>query len=286
MSYYFWRVTGSPFVMPYQVNRQTYAVAPYFVWQQPRPEPLYHHTVMRNFYIGFELRDYEAGLSIMGFLHRVLYKVRTLWMFYVGPIFSIPLLALPCIFRDRKMRLPLLLAASVIVGVLLEVWTGAHYIAPATGLFFLLLVQCMRHLRLWRWREKPVGAGLVRAVPVLCLGVIVLRVAAVATGTAIEAPWPRGNLQRVALSKELQTIPGRHLVIVRYARDHRTHIEWVYNDADIDAAKVVWARDMGETQNQELLRYFHDRHVWLLNADQLHPRLETFEAPLLHPAIQ
>ena len=36
MGYYFWRVTGDPFVMPYQVNRQTYAVAPYFIWQRPR----------------------------------------------------------------------------------------------------------------------------------------------------------------------------------------------------------------------------------------------------------
>ena len=29
MGYYFWRVTGRAFVMPYTVNRQTYAVAPY-----------------------------------------------------------------------------------------------------------------------------------------------------------------------------------------------------------------------------------------------------------------
>jgi hypothetical protein len=29
--YYYWRVTGSPFRMPYQVDRSTYAVAPYFM---------------------------------------------------------------------------------------------------------------------------------------------------------------------------------------------------------------------------------------------------------------
>ena len=50
MGYYFWRVTGDAFVMPYTVNRQTYAVAPYFVWQKRRPEPVYHHAVMRDFY--------------------------------------------------------------------------------------------------------------------------------------------------------------------------------------------------------------------------------------------
>ena len=50
MAYYFWRVTGSPFRMPYQVNRQTYAMAPYFLWQSVRPAPLYRHKVMQEFY--------------------------------------------------------------------------------------------------------------------------------------------------------------------------------------------------------------------------------------------
>ena len=33
MGYYYWRVTGSPFRMTYQVNRETYATAPYFLWE-------------------------------------------------------------------------------------------------------------------------------------------------------------------------------------------------------------------------------------------------------------
>jgi len=51
MAYYFWRVTGSPFRMPYQVDRATYAVAPYFLWQSPKPVPAYHHEVMRQVYL-------------------------------------------------------------------------------------------------------------------------------------------------------------------------------------------------------------------------------------------
>jgi len=41
MGFYFWRVTGSPFRMPYSVERQTYAIAPYFLWQPLRPRPVY-----------------------------------------------------------------------------------------------------------------------------------------------------------------------------------------------------------------------------------------------------
>src|SRR5437870_4370438 len=42
---YFQHVTGSPFHMPYQVNRATYAIAAYFLWLAANPEPVYRHSV-------------------------------------------------------------------------------------------------------------------------------------------------------------------------------------------------------------------------------------------------
>jgi len=276
MGYYFWRVTGDPLVMPYQVDRQTYAMAPYFIWQHARPEPLYRHPVMRNFYQGWEYHDYLSGTTPFGFVRRQLYKAYVLWKFYAGPALTIPLLAFPCVFRDRKMRFPLVIAGFVAAGTLLAVWTGAHYVAAATGLFFLLVMQCMRHLRVWRWAGKPVGGALARAVPAICVAMICLRLCAVVAAAPIEQPWPRGNLKRAAILHQLEAGPDKHLIIVRYGPEHGSHIEWVYNRADIDGAKVVWARDMGEQQNQELLRYFSNRHAWVLYADESPPRLEPY----------
>ena len=280
MGYYFWRVTGNPFVMPYQVNRETYALAPYFVWQNPRPEPIYQHAEMREFFVNWELRDFLLNKTPLGFARRLVHKFRMLWTFYIGPVFTLPFLAFPVLFGDRKMRLPLLLAAALVVGVLIETWTLAHYLAPALGLFYLLLVQCIRHLRLFRWRNRPIGHALARAIPLVCIAMVVLRLAAVATGTQIEPHWQRGNLKRNAIVRELRNMPGRHLVIVHYGPRHSPHIDWIFNRADIDAANVVWARDMGYRKNQELLLYFKNRQTWQLEADESSPKLEPYPVGL------
>jgi hypothetical protein len=281
MGYYFWRATGHAFVMPYTVNRQTYAVAPYFVWQKPRPEPVYRHEVMRKFYTVLEMRGYDEGTTVHGFLHRLRHRAHELWTFFMGPVFTLPFLMLPWLFRDRRMRLPLLLVGAVAAGAVVETWTLQHYLAPAVGLFYLLMVQCLRHLRLVRWRGRPVGNGLARAVPMVCIAMVVLRLSAVAVGARIEPP--RQQLpQRNAITRELLAIPGKQLVIVHYGPQHSPHLEWVNNLADIDGAKIVWARDMGDAGNADLLRYFKDRRVWRIDADDPAPKLEAYDG--MNPA--
>jgi hypothetical protein len=84
----------------------------------------------------------------------------------------------------------------------------------------------------------------------------------------------------------LENTPGQHLIIVRYGRSHQSDPEWVYNAAEIDAAKVVWARDMGEQNNQELLQYFKDRNVWLLEPDESPPKLSPYPAIVREESIK
>jgi hypothetical protein len=74
--------------------------------------------------------------------------------------------------------------------------------------------------------------------------------------------------QRARILASLEALPDRHLVIVRYQPHHDPLQEWVYNGADIDGSKVVWARDMGAAKNQELIDYYKDRRAWLVEADE------------------
>jgi hypothetical protein len=279
--YYYWRVTGSPVRMTYALDRDTYAVVPYFLFFKMRAVPAYHHPVMRDYYAGWEVREFEQACTFTGFLSRTLHKALELWRFYIGPAFTLPLLALPFALRDRRIRLPVIAGLVFCLGWFVETWTFPHYVAPATGLVYLVVVQCARRLNLWRWRGAPAGRMLVRSLPMVCLAMIVLRVAAASAHAPLEPPWPRGNVDLPKIVAQLRQIPGDHLVIVRYGPHHDVDRDWVYNEPDIANSRIVWARDMGYDnlgydKNDELLRYFNRRHAWLLYGDDVPPKLEPY----------
>ena len=272
-AYYYERVTGSPVRMTYQVNRAQYTAAPYFIWEKLRPEPEYHHAIMRDYY-RLETAQFQRNETVRGYLERGAGKFVDWWRFYLGPLLTLPLLPLPWIIRQRKMRLPVAICAAMIAGFAVQTWTLPHYFSPATGALYILLTQGLRHLH----TRGTVGRQTVRAIPILACFMIVIRVAGAATHTPIEAAWPRGNLERAAVLRELRAMPGQQLVLVRYGPNHDLHREWVWNRASIDSAKVIWARDMGDANNQELLKYFKTRRAWQLDADDPSPKLKPYAA--------
>ena len=242
-----------------------------FLWQSPRPEPPYRHQVMREFYIGWELAYYMRARSFSGFVNRTLEKIRTSRAFFLGAVLTLPLVMFPWVLRDRRMRFLLITGAIVTLGLGVQAWTSPHYAAPATALLYALLLQAMRHLRVWRCRRHA-GLFLARAIPLICVAMIAVRII-VASFVPLAPHWPPswcrtpgGNEPRAKLLERLHSYPGQHLVLVRYKPGHSVHNEWVYNEADIDRAKIIWAREMDPASNAALLRYFKDRKPWLLEA--------------------
>ena len=72
---------------------------------------------------------------------------------------------------------------------------------------------------------------------------------------------------RKPIEQQLAAMPGLHLVLVRYSPDHNSGEEYVYNDADIDDAKTVWAREIPGLSLTPLLDYFRNRDVWVYSPD-------------------
>lgn len=85
---------------------------------------------------------------------------------------------------------------------------------------------------------------------------------------------PEGQVHRF-IQQELQRAANQQLVFVR--RDQFASAgQWIHNSADIDESKVVWAHDLGEDKNQELLGSYPNRQVWLFEPDAIPPRLRPY----------
>ncbi len=249
MAYYCARVTGNPLQLPYSLYRSS-TMAPHFLWQSPRPEPLYLHRVLHDYHAGWEMGCYNDAIADRP-PRGVVDKAKSYWRFYLGPFLTIPLLAIPLLWRRRRGRFLLVTGSLVSAGLAVEVWHAPHYAAPAAGLAMLLVIESLRQMR------QTAAAFL---VPVAVLGCLLTPVI---DGSG-QSP---GGQDRARILKRLESAEGRHLVLVRYPLSHDVGDEWVYNRADIDNAKVVWAREMDPGSNRALLSYFQARHAWLIEPD-------------------
>ena len=191
--YYYYRVTGSPFRMTYDVNREMYAMGRYFIWQKPWPQKTYHHAKMQAQYER-ELREATEYKTLRGFIRRGRGKLYYFWQVYLVPPLPFVLIALPCAARDRRLRVPWMIGGIFVIGLAVEVWFLPHYFAPATALLYLFLMQCMRHLRWFRWRERPVGLAFVRAACVVYVATVLLRMGMAVAHVHPEKEWQHGDM--------------------------------------------------------------------------------------------
>jgi hypothetical protein len=290
MCYFFWRVTGSPFRIPYQVNLDTYIAVPYFPWQPLNLTHVYHHHVLESFYThSWQLYFYNLARQQPFELFKM--RVGVFYDFFLGPALVLPLVLMLAINPRQFLRKSItgktgfLVAVCVatFIGLALPIYFIPHYVAPITAAIYALILQSMRYLRLWRWRGKAAGLALVRGIPAICVFLFLLRAFApqlhIPTPVLWDHTWDSEhfqNLDRAKAVAQLKALPGEHLVIVRYNKYHNTANEWVYNWADIDKAQIVWARDMGDSANIELIRYFPQRRVWLAEPDLAPPKLSPY----------
>ena len=290
IGYYCWRVTGNPFELPYQAERQQYAVAPYMLWQPLRPEPIYHDDVVKRMYAHDEVLGYEFSRSPAGPIAKLFWT----WVFYLGPALTLPFLILTLVLPfgfswkqiGKGTRFLMLTLGVTLIAMTLETFDAPHYISPSTAVMLTLVLTAMRCTSRWQWHGQKSGLFLTRAIPVICVCLFILRAAHgpfAADEFYAQAWYQRGPITfgRAAMLRELDQLPGKQLVVVRYKPDHIPFAEWVYNGANIDAAKVVWARELTPSENEQLLKYFADRRVWLLDADEKPAKLSPYRTTLL-----
>ena len=285
MCVYFHSTTGNPFVSPYQVYNRTYGVMPLpnWIWMRLMPAPHYRHPVIKAYFTGWEAPVFLYGKTIPGFIRLHIARIEQVFWFFLGPALAVSLLAACRAVHDRRIRPLLWIGVFVAIGQSLQPFFNIHYAAPVTGALMALTLQGFRHLRVWNPNGRPVGRSVVRSIPMICFLMVLVRIAH--PPAAYE--WNRGrldiwccantgNLAREEIVERLAALGGRHLILAHYKLNHIVHIEWVYNAADIDRSNVVFAREMDPASDRELMEYFKDREVWVLEADQNPVKLKHY----------
>jgi len=278
-------VTGSPFQLPHLLHDRQYATVP-ALWILPmRPEPTYAHPRLasQNGINGWEATQYIHHGSFL----------RALWTGFTDTLATLerPLLLalaftilLPFAWRDRIFQKMTLVIVACLFVISLETFHFEHYAAPlwapialAIAVWAERVVSVERAYSL-RTGKKPLALILVLAAlyePVI-LQIVIQTPQLWRNGVWIPgADKPDSQYlnnwsnYRSTLIKQLSSADRPQLVIVRYpSPDWNVGNEWVYNGADIDHQRVIFAHDLGAEEDKALLQYYHDRTALLLTFDR------------------
>ncbi len=249
------RVTGHILTPPIVAYAQQFDVYPK-VWLLPRrdPPPAYANELLAAVHLDFERGDHEALRTPAG-LARI--SAARLWRFastYANPwVLLLPLALSPL---DRRARWIWATLLTLMLSLWAETFFLPHYAAPAVGGVAILVTVGWR--RLW----PPLAVG---------VGVAFLAGAIVSAATIGTDPKRTGRDDVVAALGG-----GPQLVVVRYLPGHGSADEWVFNDAEPPAERVVWAHARGPAGDKALADLYPGRHRWLLTVGAADLRLVPY----------
>ena len=269
-------VTGSPFVTAYHISQKTYGWPVALAWTPP-PRIQNRHLEMANYY-DYEVGEHEKVSNPIDFIEYFTLRFQEYWRFFFGAALTVPLIMLGSVWRRKKMLFAGL--AGVFAAILLEGAASPHYLAPAAAVLIAILVECCRHLQAARIRIVPL-------LPAVMVLVLALRIGAGQAGIPYTQKlnfqtWccrVEGNRNKPRIAAELAKTPGKHLVFVKAKTDTQNLFQWIYNGADIDGSRLVWARDLGDAENAQLAASMAERSVWMVDPN-VEPATLTAYDPL------
>jgi hypothetical protein len=280
------QVTGSWTTTPYALSQYQYGVPTSLTVQA---NPIAHRELTAQQQLDYRMQMSfrpTGGETLRTFFERLEYRVRYYRFYFLAPLY-LAALAFLSTFRRYRFAWVVLTLALFALGTNFFPAFQVHYIAAATCLFILVSVAGLERIARWSLRGRPAGACVAWLLFFLCTfhflfwyglhladsGEMALALRRYETWNAINHANPE---RRIAVNRQLAEIPGSLLVLVRYSPAHLFQEEWVWNAADIDGARIVWARDLGPEEDENLVRYYPARRVLLFEPDARPMRLSPY----------
>ncbi len=277
-SIYFRDVTGSPFKLPYQRNREIYGWPMTLPWLKSSPKEYRHQE--HAIYYAWELSEHDTITNVKRFPAQWTRRILILFSFFLGPLLAWPITLL--FFRRGGLAMEekrlLFACGGAMCGVaLLEQTPLVHYVAPGAVVAYALAAAS--------WQATPERPRIfLTAAATVAVLILVFLCRATDFRISHYGQWNswcdplRGGHERSSIQRQIEQSPGKHVAIVRYNRlQHEA--PWVYNSPNIDEQRVIWAQDMGEDRRRELLEYYPDRTFWIVEPDAKPPRASILKTP-------
>ena len=267
MAYYNYRVTGNPWEMPYIAHERQYAIWSSLAFQSKSgPRPSYSNAFLEEFWTHADPHDKLEARNHLIQTHAL--DLHRLAGFFLGlPLTLCVLLFARPLWRGRVVRGALWLTIAFYAGAAFDLRLFPHYFAPGAVLVYIVGGATLRAARRW-WPGKPVERIFVPWAIAAAFGVVSLSGWLAPDNRYLFGPIDyhvRGEWASV--TDRLMRIPGDHLVLVSYGPKHEIYQELVYNRADIERAKIVWARSLTPESDQKLIAHYASRRVWKLTED-------------------
>jgi hypothetical protein len=275
-------ITGHFFQLPYLLHSKQYDVVPSFWFLPLNPQPVYSHprlAALHGATNSWELSNYEPRHPSW---KKPFMEVRRITESLDSLLFAalIMVLVVPCAWTDSMYLRMTSITFVFVLGLSLETFATEHYTAPVWAALALMMAIWLENALRVRLYKSRYGATLVGLVLVYThflqlsyekirpqqelYGRFPLTADCVGPET-VPSEW---QYRRSALICRLLKRSTSQLVIVRYpSTDWDVTQEWVYNGADIDSQRVVFAHDLGTQKDQELLQHYPKRTANLLTFD-------------------
>jgi hypothetical protein len=165
-AYYNYRVTGSPTRMPYEVNRATYGWPENLGFLPAKTDVVFRHAALRDMYQK-EIAHHNIYARWDYFIDSLDVRALENWSFFCGPALTIPLLLIGVVFKDRRTRPLVIIAALMLVVNLFQMVLYPYHLAPIAAILFTIIAQGTRHVYVLLSRIKPArGLVFAAALPV------------------------------------------------------------------------------------------------------------------------
>lgn len=257
--------TGSPWRLAYLEHARQYQIRRTFYWQQDRPAPVYRHEAIRAVYDGLLRREMSQCD-----------KLAENWRMYRDHYGSLK-------FNAAGLAAALAWGGGAGLGWVtgmvfagfaaawMIVWTHPHYYAP----FAAFLAAAVAGGWAQAARRSWFGRRRTGWIIVLFVSLLAPRFVLLLGRRQEQAPFA---LRRAEILRQLESAAGRHLILVKYRPGRALREEWVYNGADLENAKVLWARWHESPRLPAFLAHHAGRTFWILEADMPGAPLSPYES--------